>query len=190
MIDDIKKHWSHYGIEEIEFAFELWSLGKIGDRSTELYGGEFNCLILNRVLSAYEVYRRNELNDYLSDVRDAEFKREQKIKMDEAKNNLNKITDAEIRAEVEKYTSYDQIPKWLVDVVVNRKLIKITDEEKAVYLEKGKRLTELEMEREMEEIKSRKGSVILIRDEINKINITKIGRELLTISRLIIFDKL
>ena len=134
---DIVKYWSHLGINEIPYAFELWSLGKIGDKSSELYG-DMNGLVLNRVLKCYEEFRKKELNIYLGQERDRQFQAAEIHRRENGLKKIQSMTLIDLQTEVEKCSNWQEIPMWVVSQVTSRGVIKLTDEEKKSYLAKAK----------------------------------------------------
>lgn len=150
LMDDILERWSHLGVDELKHAFQLWSAGEIGDRNAEMYG-VFNATVLNRVLAAYEKHRAEVINRELQKQRDMEFEKNEEQKRAEYQASLDAMTDDDIRAEVEKCSTYDQIPEWVLIQVSKRKLIRIDLETQAEYRERAREMAAIQLKNEYED---------------------------------------
>ena len=132
----IIKNFGSLGVGEIEPAFNLWSLGKFGEINAEIYG-ELTVLNVNRILSAYLQYRKDIITELQREERAAEFEAKQEEQNKAGQNEIDEMTDDEIRAEVEKCNGWDEIPIWIVRQVIKRKLIKLNDDQKQEYKTQG-----------------------------------------------------
>lgn len=187
MVSEIKSEWAHYGIMEIFEAFRMWSKKEI--KGSEMYGGEMNLLVLNRVLSDYENFRRDVLNKELAERRDKmwqELKRKHEAKEREVFDN---ITNEQLIEEVKKYDDLELIPKWLVNMVLKRGLIKDYESQKIKYIEYAKELAERQIIEDKAIAKAEKHGIELA-DELDRIITRKEDRVKYILSQLIIYNQI
>lgn len=151
-IESVQDKWMHFGLEDIEAAFEMWGDGEIGDNNTTMYKGLFNVMIFNKLLNFYEKRRAaiiNEFNDAINTKNKKEI--EEQIKQYN-KEWAEKYSNEEIIEDIKKYLSkksvYSNIPYYLAKLIFTRKIIKLSSEEIESYKEKALILAKKEAENE------------------------------------------
>lgn len=147
MAIEIIDNWSFLGIEDFKIAFRMWSKGEIGDGGSELYGGDWNLLVLNRMLIAYNRHRKKILHEIYSLEHETE-----KVKNDnlERKNNQEKFEN-EFASELKKYlnkaNSYIDIPGWVYMICEKKGIITLSIEQKNEIFQRA-------IEEEMQELRA------------------------------------
>lgn len=150
-LNSIKENFMHYGIEDIDAAFNMWSLGKLGDKATEMYGGVFNVLILNRILNEYEKHRRDIINSFINEQKRDSLQKLEKYKERKGKEKIKSISDEDIIKEIKKYENYFDIPWYITILAFKRKLIQLSDEKIDSYKKKAEKLSAIEVDKENKE---------------------------------------
>lgn len=182
---DIKKNFSHYGKMEFTEAFRLWSLGEIGDKSTEMYGGEFNALILNRILKQYENYRRDIVNKSLRELEKQKNQEKERAERERHKEEIDKIPKEQIISDINKYDNWENIPHYLCKIAFKKKLIKLTKSEIEEYKKQAKQKHKEEIEIERNKISS-VNDLLKINKEMQEPEV----RERIIATKICVFDKL
>lgn len=127
-VKSIMQDFGHLAIDEISEAFKLWSLNKI--EGSEPYGGEFNLLVINRILSDYDKYRKKDRKELFNKIHTEkmEMEKEEQIKTGAQKysENIKEIIQEIIR----KAQRYDDIHNWIFPRCEREGFLKLTLEEK------------------------------------------------------------
>lgn len=127
-ITSIKENFSHFAIDEIPEAFNLWSKNVIN--GSEPYGGEFNLLVINRILSDYDKYRKKDRKELFNKIHTekTEMEKQEQIKTGAQKysENIKEIIQEIIR----KAQRYDDIHNWIFPRCEKEGFLSLTLEEK------------------------------------------------------------
>lgn len=127
-VKSIMQDFSHISIEEIPEAFNLWSKNIIG--GSEPYGGEFNLLVINRILSDYDKYRKTQRSELFDKIKTEREKRENEEKEMRDKNKFYSNIEEEIKQPIRKAKKWQEIPGWIFKSAEKRGFIKLTISEK------------------------------------------------------------
>jgi hypothetical protein len=149
MAIEIIDNWSFLGIEDIKIAFRMWAKGEIGDGGSELYGGDWNLLVLNRMLYAYNLHRKKILHEIYSQEQETEKDKKNDI---ERKNNQEKF-DLEFISELKIYLtgakSYIDIPGWVYMICDKKGIITLTIDQKKEIFQRAIKEEKQELRAEM-----------------------------------------
>ena len=146
-INSVISNFSHYGIDDINNASELWSLGEIGNKATEMYSGLFNVMILNRILKEYESHRKVIVNNYIKS-QESEYEAAEKKWKKYGKQQIAKISDEDIINIIKKYDNFMDIPWYSCTLAFSRKLIELSEEEIKDYKVRAKAISESQVKSE------------------------------------------
>jgi flagellar biosynthesis GTPase FlhF len=144
--EEIQENWSHFAIDDLNVAFLMWSKGEIGDKSADYYG-EWNVLIFNRILSAYETHRRKVINELAEQTKNNDEMQKEKERFE--RECFEKNYAEEVKKILSLAQSWRDIPVWVYESLTARKLLELENSEKAAIMEKANKLyfEELEQER-------------------------------------------
>lgn len=184
IVEDLILDWSHFGIDEISLAFRMWAKGELNVTGAEIYGGEINTLPFNRILKAFQIERNKILKEYTEFMNKREFEAEQAAKRAEEMAKIDKMFDHEIKHEVEKCETYDKIPKWVLDQIAKRKMLRVSPVIQSETKERAKQIVQAECESEASDLK------INLNTYMQQLESTIEAREHWTYCRLITFENL
>jgi hypothetical protein len=146
IVQEIQQNWSHFAIDDLNVAFLMWSKGEIGDKSADYYG-EWNVLIFNRILSAYEIHRRKVINELAGQIKKDDEMQKEKERLE--RECFEKNYTEEVKKILSLAQSWRDIPVWVYESLTARKMLELENSEKAAIMEKANELyfEELEQER-------------------------------------------
>lgn len=127
-IKSIMQDFSHFAIDEIPEAFNLWSRNKI--KGSEPYGGEFNLLVINRILADYDIYRKTDRKQLFDKIKTEklEMERQEQIKSNLQMHNENVIKS--MKEILRKAKRYEDVQVWMFSNCEKLGLLNLTLEEK------------------------------------------------------------
>ena len=152
LISDTFENWSKFGVEEILQAFNLWSLGKLGEY--KMYG--LNCESWNTILSMYDNWRRKELKDFKEIESAKRRKKEMEEKEKHARKEFENMPDKEIIQAVKKSRTFRDVPIWAARLAWKRKLYRVTDLMLDEYATRSEQFVKLDYESRLKKAKTRR----------------------------------
>ncbi len=147
-LEILTSEFKHLGIEEIQDAFRLYALQKFDIRGGEMYAGQFNALILSRVLTGYESYRKKILEEYLKSKSDREYQEKQEQKRQQEIIEFNNNFDTILNKILQKAETWEDIPVWLYQSCYDRGLINFCDGEAQSIFEEAKLIAKKAIKKE------------------------------------------
>lgn len=155
LVKEVIENWNYLGIQELRIAFDLWSKGEIGDKTSDYYG-EWNVLLFNRIMAAYLTYRTEVINRIGKEEIEIKSQEEMKEKELRERECFQETMAEDIRDVLDKAESWKDIPIWVYEVLIKKQLFTPDDEQKKeIYKEAGKIYLE-EMEREKDNTSDRR----------------------------------
>lgn len=138
-------HFKALSVQEISFAYQLWTSQEFNLNGAEMYGGEFSAAQFSRVLSAYKKHRQKIVAELLN-LQDIEDKKEkvEAAKLAAKKNYLDGFEDF-VKSKIEKIESWQYVPADWFDTMRTKGWIKITREEALEIFAESKKYAERDM---------------------------------------------
>jgi hypothetical protein len=144
----VYKFYSYLGIEEIKEAFAMSSANYFDGIDMKAYFGTFTIAMLGDILTAYGNYRNKVIfkTQQEFEKQNAEQKRNEKISELSALHRvevLKKLSEAKGK---NLYESYEQIPTYYCQILIDNNLLNIAHERKVQIWEQAKELSKREFQ--------------------------------------------
>lgn len=124
----IMENFSHLALDEISEAFKMWSKNEI--EGSEPYGGEFNLLVINRILSDYDKHRKTQRKELFSKIHAEKSEIEKEIELKSKIQKFNENIKQIIQDILKKAQRYEDVQDWMFRRCEREGFISLTREEK------------------------------------------------------------
>lgn len=137
-IVSVTDNWMHYGVNDFQAAFEMWSNGNfLKEESVIMYYNVFNLMTFNSILQLYEKRRKSIINEFSERInleKKAEEIKEKELQYQEFNSSY---TDEDLINDAKKYDSYEKFPLFIAHLIYKRKIIVLSEDEITSFRERA-----------------------------------------------------
>lgn len=132
--------YSMLAVSEIRAAYRAWASGEIEVTSAEMYGGTMDVRQFGKILTAWVDYRNKVFWHYTNEaerVKREKIEEEKRVKLE---RHFNENFDSILDGYKSKAKTWDDVPVFLFDTLVEKGILKFEDGEALMILEEAKEI--------------------------------------------------